>query len=496
MGVRQNTAWGHIEWLTDSQNTMSVGVVTILGNMHQEQHVHYENEQFIYIIGGHGREYINGELHRIEPGMYYHLPANITHETINEGDEPIVHLMASVSTTVQEISLLSDTVDENTSHSFYGALEAIRTQVMEQTALPVTIFDDMGNIALQNERFSPFCIKHCNPTEKPAQCECLQHIGNKAGSAGNVGTACPHGLTVFQMPILYKDHYLGSIISGHVRLGGRVCNQEEGVYDTPDNTMLAIQKWMIHVSKSIVGYCSFDSFRRSLNQKDILIQQKQRDSELLEADLKTMRNQVTNLRINRHFLFNTLNAIAGQALTGDRMTTYQTLIDLSKMFRYTTNNDTQMVPLRSEVEYLNTYLHLQQLRYGRDLTISCNIPEELLSYTVPFNFLQPVVENAFTHGFVDFDEQKCLELSISEEGDRLCFRIRNNGIPVDNITLHRVSAALRSNSGHGLSLIYSKLSSVYGEEFSLEIKSDSDRKTIITIQLPKTKEKKLQTDAT
>lgn len=488
MGARQNTAWGHIEWLTDSRDNcaMSVGVVTILPNMHQEQHVHYENEQFIYIVSGRGREYINGQLHWIEPGMYYHLPANITHETINECDEPIIHLMASVSTNVQEISFLSDTVDENTSHSFYGALEAIRTQVMEQTALPVTIFDDMGNLALQNERFSSFCIKHCNPMEKPAQCECLQHIDNKAGSAGNVGMTCKHGLTIFHMPILYKDHYLGSIVSGHVRLGGKGYSTEEGMYDTPDNTMLAIQKWMIHVSKSIVGYCSFDAFRQSLNQKDILIQQKQQHSDLLEADLKTMRNQVTNLRINRHFLFNTLNAIAGQVLTGDRMTTYHTLIDLSKMFRYTTNSDTQMVPLRSEVEYLNTYLHLQQLRYGQDLLVTCSIPESVLTCLVPFNFLQPVVENAFTHGFIDFDEQKCLELTISEEDNQLCFRIRNNGVPVDNITLHRVSAALSSNSGHGLSLIYSKLYSVYGEDFSLEIESDSERKTTITIQLPKT----------
>ena len=485
----QKTAWGQIEWLTADDaspvsEVMSVGIATIHPHVRQESHIHYEAEQFIYILQGAGYEFINGKRQSFQKGMFYYLPPNITHEVINPGDEEVVHLLISVPSAFPETLENSEADVENYSSSFYGAVEAIRNQLTETSSLPVTIFDDMGNLVLQNDKYPEYCIAHCDPVRRQRECACFAGKTSAAVSMGNVGAVCPYGLTVFQIPIKYRNQFLGSIFSGHILLGETETGKRSGMYDTPLGTMMAIQKWMANIAKSLTSFCGFDALRRSLNQRDLLLAQEHHTHQVLEADLRAMRNTVTNLRINHHFLFNTLNAIAGQALEGDRITTYQTIVDLAKMFRYSTANDLQLVPLSSEIEYLNTYLHMQQLRYGSELTVAMAYDENTLGALVPFNFLQPVVENAFTHGFVDFAGQKTLEIRIHAENSRLCFLIANNGTAIDEITLNRIQNSMDRNSGHGMSLVCAKLEATYGEDFSITIRSTEEEGTKIRLEIP------------
>lgn len=486
----QKTAWGQVEWLTSgdspgSAKVMSVGLATIRPHSLEESHIHYEVEQFIYILRGSGYELVDGEKRSFSPGMFYYLPPNITHEVTNPGDEEVVHLLISVPTGFREPPEQDREAAGCSSGSFCGAVEAIRNQLME-SALPITIFDDMGNLLLQNEKYPAYCVERCGPAHSPGDCPCFSGRKQTEVPTGNVGQVCPHGLTVFHTPILYKNQFLGSIFSGHILLGEeRAGPKRIGMYDTPLGTMLAIQKWTMNVAKSLTSFCGFDALRQSLNQKDLLLAQTQRTQSALEADLRAMRNTVTNLKINRHFLFNTLNAIAGQALEGDRVTTYQTIVDLAKMFRYSASSELQLVPLRSELEYLETYLHMQRLRYGGDLTAALSCEEAACGALVPFNFLQPIVENAFVHGFADFSGHKRLDIRIAAADGRLSFRITNWGAPIDEVTLKRVRAGMASNSGHGMSLVYAKLEAVYGEDFTIAIFSGPDQGTEVRLELPR-----------
>lgn len=488
MGI-QKTAWGQVEWLTSADSAvtskvMSVGLATIWPHMRQESHIHYEVEQFIYILQGAGYELVDGKRQSFEKGMFYYLPANITHEIINPGDEEVVHLLISVPTGFHEPPESEREDAGNASGSFYGAVEAVRNQLTENSSLPITIFDDMGNLVLQNDKYPEYCMAHCDPVRKQGKCACFSTRKRAEVSTGNVGEVCPYGLTVFHIPIQYKNQFLGSIFSGHILLGDDRTDRNTGMYDTPLGTMLAIQKWMRNVAKSITSFCGFDALRQSLNQKDQLLAQNRQARSELEADLQAMRNTVTNLKINRHFLFNTLNAIAGQALEGDRITTYQTIVDLAKMFRYSASSDLQVVPLSSELEYLDTYLHMQRLRYGGELTATLTCEENAYCGLVPFNFLQPVVENAFVHGFADFSGHKNLDIRISAANERLSFLIVNNGTPIDKVTLKRVCTGMTSNSGHGMSLVFSKLEAVYGKDFSIDIFSSQTQGTKIRLELP------------
>ncbi len=483
----QKTTWGQIQWLNDddlppSNHAMSIGIATINPHVTQQSHIHYQNEQFIYIIEGAGIDVINGEEHPFEAGMFYYIPPNVTHQLINTGSAPVKHILVTVYTAKHGARSYELPDIEQFSGYLYAAVEAIRGQIEGASSPPVAIFDDMGNLVLQTGKYPAYCVQHCHPEHNIDKCPCFQATSTEDGISPF--TVCPYGISVFQHTIQYKDHLLGHIVSGHILLSGTGSNREIDMYDTPAGTMLAIQKWTENIVESILSFCSFNALRNSLDLKDSVIAQNQQSRQNLEDSLKAMQNTVTNLRINRHFLFNTLNAIAAQALSGDKSATYQSIVDLAKMFRYTTSVELKIVPLRKELEYLRTYLHMQQLRYGSSLVTELVCPEDVLDGLVPFNLLQPFVENAFTHGFADLPGTKRLRLQFIQDHGRLSITITNNGVAIDQITISRVLEGMGNDSGHGLSLTYSKLKNAYGNDFSICMTSDSAAGTSINISIP------------
>lgn len=110
---------------------------------------------------------------------------------------------------------------------------------------------------------------------------------------------------------------------------------------------------------------------------------------------------------------------------------------------------------------------------------------------VPFNFLQPIVENAFIHGFLHYDEDKYIEISVDIKDEKyLELLVFNNGNALDYVELNRVNKNLSNKSGHGLSLIYDKLESAYGEDFVYRLESKIGSGTRVRILIPLQEERK------
>ena len=87
---------------------------------------------------------------------------------------------------------------------------------------------------------------------------------------------------------------------------------------------------------------------------------------------------------------------------------------------------------------------------------------------MPFNFLQPIVEHAFTHGF-HAAAQKSLYIQAICRENRVLIQIKNSGNVPDKLVCQSVNLGMRSNTSHGLSMVYQKLSVVYGKEFRMEM---------------------------
>ncbi len=491
----QKTEWGHIEWLhkckEDTASSFSVGITSLLKGKRMLKHVHYGIEQFIYILEGEGIYYINEDKKYIRKDMCFYMEPDIVHETINTGSVTLKELVVSRPVSYESGMKLDDdylNANQRTErlvsvNIIYSAVEAIRSLLLESISLPFTIYDDMGEIIIQSSKFPVYCTSKCNPVCNRKTCSCmLQKNFDKLDKAAQF--TCEYGLTVFSYPIIYNGLQLGTISGGHILVSDYTINEHDDLYDSPESTVIGIKSLLKQIVKSITSYCSFYESRMLIEKKDKDIKEEIIRNETLKNNLYIINDKVTNLRINHHFLFNTLNSIASMALTGDRNCLYNSIIDLSKMFRYTMTVDLRFVTLTSEIEYLETYLNLQRLRYGQDLEVLYNIEKGMDNIKVPFNFIQPIVENAFTHGFIPSDNKKLIKISVGKNKNKAEIVILNNGVLLDDITLNRVNRGLYRNTGHGLSLIYEKLKLAYNDEFTMNITSGTSDNTKVSVKIP------------
>lgn len=145
-------------------------------------------------------------------------------------------------------------------------------------------------------------------------------------------------------------------------------------------------------------------------------------AENLEKELSQIRFEVLKSQINPHFLFNSLNVLSG--LIDNDVSKAQKFIDeFSHIYRYVLETIEQPVAsLNKELDFTRSYLFLQQIRYGKNLTYTVDIPSELLELVLPPLSLQVVLENTTKHNIIS--ESKPLHIEILNE-DRMLV-IRNN----------------------------------------------------------------------
>lgn len=118
------------------------------------------------------------------------------------------------------------------------------------------------------------------------------------------------------------------------------------------------------------------------------------NEELSRAQLAALRRQ-----LDPHFMFNTLNSIAGLVRDQRGDAAVSMIVGLSEFLRRATEDSHRaQVTLAEEVEYLERYIDIQKVRFGDRLRVSLDIPDDLLGAQVPHLLLQPLVENAIKHG--------------------------------------------------------------------------------------------------
>lgn len=496
--------WGYIDWKhvkseNNPRQNMNIGIVVIEPGRHLAEHVHYGQEQLLYVLQGEGIYYINGERIASEPGQIFYMEAGSSHEVYNPTGGQIRELLVSNPVYgAEEISI--DTLvnlEAPTDDTLYAAVEGVRQQSIDPLKLPLTIYDTGGKTVLQTSCFPGYCMEHCDP------------LGSGDYPCRGMGQAnlsepweyrqfvCPYGLTLYQQPIVHENRCIGVIQGGYILLStmkseGKTSDRTEELYDTPESTALSIRMLLKRIAEHIVSFCVFSDARKVLEAKERDIDDAQEYSKELEKNLQAAQNIVTDLRINHHFLFNTLNCMAGMALEKDAYELYDAIIDLAKMFRYTTRTREKFVPFSQEVAYLKTYLKLQKLRYEDSLQVDMKINAGLSDWLVPFNFLQPIAENAFTHGFDTNNLKRRLSVTAQPSGSKVLISIYNNGAVIDYVTLNRINESLPSGSGHGLSLIYAKLQTRFGPDFSMNVYSDERIGTWIILEMPYSYQKEVE----
>jgi LytS/YehU family sensor histidine kinase len=181
------------------------------------------------------------------------------------------------------------------------------------------------------------------------------------------------------------------------------------------------------------------------------------------------------MQLNPHFLFNTLHAISAlmhkDVEAADRM-----LTRLSDLLRLALDSsDTQEVPLRDELAFLERYLEIEQTRFGERLKVKMDIGPETGAALVPSLILQPLVENAIRHGIEPQALAGVVRLSACCEGDRLRLRVSDNGVGLRGQPV---------TEGVGLSNTRARLQQLYGTAHQFELSNGSDGGLAVDIVMP------------
>lgn len=174
---------------------------------------------------------------------------------------------------------------------------------------------------------------------------------------------------------------------------------------------------------------------------------KDRENENLKTELSFLRSQVSP-----HFLFNVLNNMVAMArLRSDLLE--PSLIRLSGLMRYMLyESDEAKVPLSREVEYVNSYIELQKIRYAKSLTIKAQLDTGDNQLIEPM-LLIPFIENAFKHGTGIF-EDPVIEINLKISDGLVDFRVRNKYIPDTEEVKDKTSGIGLANVVRRLNLLY------------------------------------------
>ncbi len=191
--------------------------------------------------------------------------------------------------------------------------------------------------------------------------------------------------------------------------------------------------------------------------------QKEKQAEQLSTELKFLRSQ-----ISPHFLFNVLtNMVSLARKKSDQLE--PSLIMLSELMRYMLyNTGGAKVSLQKEVTYLNSYIALQQLRFGSDVDIRSDMPApaSLENCTIEPMLLIPFVENAFKHGTgVD---KPVIRIQLSVQEDVLTFEVENNFDTMQDTSKD-------DSSGIGLANVTSRLELLYHRHYTLTVNNENNR---------------------
>lgn len=186
-----------------------------------------------------------------------------------------------------------------------------------------------------------------------------------------------------------------------------------------------------------------------------------------QAELKTIQ-----AKVNPHFLYNSLNAIAG-LITEDGAKAEAMTLKLAQLYRYSVNHThDDFSSIEEELRILKNYLEIEQVRFGSRFKFEMSCDPALMELKIPRFLLQPLLENAVKHGLSSKAGEAIVKLKIGCKREHLQISIYDNGSPFP----------VEINCGYGFKSTYDKLKLLYGTDYQIRLINHPQKH--IAIQLP------------
>lgn len=176
-------------------------------------------------------------------------------------------------------------------------------------------------------------------------------------------------------------------------------------------------------------------------QERMEIERQLKEKELLmEAHLKDAQLKYLQAQINPHFLFNTLNAGAQLAMMEEADKTYEYVQRMAEFFRYNVKKGNDIVTVKDEIELVDNYIYILNVRFSGDIHYEKSIEEKVLDAPMPSMILQPIIENCINHGIREMAGKGKIWLTAFSFEGQPCISIRDNGIGMSAETIEKVLA--------------------------------------------------------
>lgn len=197
------------------------------------------------------------------------------------------------------------------------------------------------------------------------------------------------------------------------------------------------------------------------------------NEQLSKAQLDALRRQ-----IEPHFLFNTLNAVAGLVREKRNDDAVNMIAGLSDFLRRAIEDSgKQQVLLGAEMEFLQRYLDIQKVRFAERLQLQVDVPQDLFAAQVPSLILQPMVENAIKHGIAKRAHGGLIRIAAVRSHGMLTLSVYNDGPKLP-------AGWDEKRSGIGISNARNRLQSLYGEACDLSLRNQDPGGVEVTVSVP------------
>lgn len=244
--------------------------------------------------------------------------------------------------------------------------------------------------------------------------------------------------------------------------------------------------------KDEFGYV-FNTFNKmSQNIKVLIDTVYKKQIAIKDAELKALQAQ-----INPHFLYNTLEAINWKAKINGVEEISEMVSALSCITEANLDRKSEkLIPIRKEIEYINSYNFLIQKRFGKKITFNMIIEEDTLNLIIPKLIVQPLIENSIYHGLEMKKGGGTVDISMWKEGSTLVITVADDGLGIEADVLKKIkeniadetyldhTSSIADNSKIGVLNVHRRIQLLYGEEYGLDISSNEGIGTTVVIKLP------------
>ena len=212
---------------------------------------------------------------------------------------------------------------------------------------------------------------------------------------------------------------------------------------------------------------------------------------MIDERLKNQENQTKyNIKrlykeINPHFLYNTLEIINNMAVKHNIECISEMVQMLAEYYRLSLNNSSEMLSLEQEIRHSELYLDICNRRFSQNIVFCCEVPDELMTIEVPKLILQPIMENAVIHGFVNRKNNDINEILIVayKRDEYIDIEVIDNGKGIDKEKIERLNDFNEDSKGIGLRNIDERIKIFFGQDCGISIESDEGKGTKVVLRI-------------